>query len=163
MLYACLLSTKSFLDHTLEQPETNFLGYSLVNCSQIGHALSTIIKLSFVEEEGWNLPNVRETINLQSYFNQFILNFERAGETLDKMQQTPCKPSFHTGCSRAMRRVLMACETKIAAESEPVGFQGQHGYTHLDDPLMDLPYGQFEDAYWDAIISDLRNDGAAAC
>jgi hypothetical protein len=154
MLYACLLSAKQFLDFMLEQPQANYLGYSVINCSQIGHALSTLIKLCFVEEEGWNLANVRETINLQFYFNQFIANFERAGEAIDRLQLTPCKASFPTGCSRAMRRVLTACEQKIAAESGTARFQEQSGYVPLDEPLPNISYDHFDDTYWEAIIGD---------
>jgi hypothetical protein len=159
MLYSCLLAAKGFLDLLLAQPQSNYLGYSIINCSQIGLSLSTLIKLAFVEEEGWNLPNVRETINLQFYFNQFISNFERAGEAIDRMQLNTCKASFPTGCSRALRRVLVACEAKLAAESDAAGsdavaFQGQAGYVPLDESLPNITYDHLDDDYWEAIISD---------
>ncbi|KIN04362.1 hypothetical protein OIDMADRAFT_176791 [Oidiodendron maius Zn] len=154
MLYSCLLTAKQFLDLVLEQPRRNYLGYNVINCSQIGHACSTLIKLSFVEEDGWNLGNVRETINLPFYLNQFITNFEAAGETIDRVQLTPCKASFPTGCSRAMRRVLAACEQKYAAESGAATFQEQQAYVPLDEPLPNISYDHFDNAYWEALISD---------
>lgn len=142
----------------IELPESNFLGYSVINCAQIGHAISTLIRLSFVEEEGWNIANVRETINLNFYVNHFITGFERAGQAIDRMQQSPCKASFHTGCSRAMRRVLMAYNAKLAAQSGPEGAQSQQMqqavYVPPDDPLLNISYEQFDDAYWEAIIND---------
>jgi hypothetical protein len=155
MLYACLLAAQGFLDRTIELPETNFLGYSVTNCAQIGHALSTLIKLSFVDEEGWNLPNVRETINVHSYFSHFITGFEQAGQAIDRLQQRPCRASFPTGCSRAIRRVMMAYNAKLAAQSTPEGAQAQQAvYVPLDDPLPNISYEQFDDAYWEAIIND---------
>jgi hypothetical protein len=156
MLYACLLSAKNFLNLVLEQPLSIFFGLSILSLSQMGHAISTLAKLAFVEEDGWNLANVRETINLRSYFNQFVASFEKAGTIIDKAQSTPCKVSFPTGCSMALRRVLAACEAKIAAESEPVGFQGQAGYSALDETLsLAVAFENIDDAYWEAIIGDL--------
>lgn len=155
MLYACLLAAKTFVNLMLEQPPADYFGYSQINLSQIGHGLSTLIKLCFVEEDGWNLTNVRETINLHSCFGQIITHFERAGEAIDRLQVAPCKASLPTGCSRAMRRVLVACEVKFAAESEPAGFQAQQpDYAAMEEPLPNISYDHFDDAYWEAIISD---------
>lgn len=153
MLYVCLLSAKTFLDLMLENPLSCYFGYSIINLSQIGHALSTLVKLSFVEEDGWNLTNVRETINLRSYFNRFIARFEEAGAVIDKAQLTACKISFPTGCSRAMRRVLAACEAKLASETAEVGFQGDASYSTMDEMLSAAAQENFDDAYWEAIIA----------
>jgi hypothetical protein len=156
MLYACLLSAKTFLDLILEQPLSIFFGLSIPSLSQMGHAISTLVKLSFVEEDGWNLANVRDSINLGFYIGQFVASFEKAGALIDKAQSTPCKVSFPTGCSVAMRRVLAACEAKIAGESEPVGFQGQPGYSAMDETLSaGAAFERIDDAYWEAIIGDL--------
>src|SRR4051794_20567879 len=69
MLYSCLLAAQSLLEVFIAQPLTSFYGFAVVNLSQIGQACSTLFKLSLVEEVGWDLAQIRQTVNLGGYLD----------------------------------------------------------------------------------------------
>jgi hypothetical protein len=147
MLYACLLPAKAYLDLMLEQPISTYLGLSIIGLSQLGHALSTLIKLSYADEDGWVLADMRPDIDLPGYLDRFAALFEQAGDSIDSIQPAPCKIAYPTGCSRAMRRVRTAYDAKIAAESD--------GFPALGDADLDaLSFEHFDDAYWESVIGN---------
>lgn len=113
MLYACLLSAKSLLDLFLAEPSSSYFGFSIANLAQLGHACSTLFKLSLVEEIGWDIVYVRQTANIAAYLEQLALRFEQAGTAIDHAQRSPSKESFPTGLGRAMRRMKEFYEAKI--------------------------------------------------
>src|ERR1700710_2208448 len=119
MLYTYLLCAKSLLDIFIEQPISSYSGFSVTNLAQIAHACSTLFKLSFLEEVGWDLVHVRQTVNLPAYFDQLISNFTQAGAAIDSAQRSPSKESFPTGSARAMARVKDWYVTKVGQDSDP--------------------------------------------
>lgn len=156
MLYACLLSAKSLLDVFVAQPLSAYFGFSITNLAQIGHACSTLFKLSLVEEMGWDLVHVRQTVNLSAYLDQLVSNFEQAGAAIDNCQRAPSKESFPTGCARAMGRTKAWYEAKVASESESEGHQRQPSFTGIDDMLNGNGFDYLDDSYWQEIMADMN-------
>jgi len=154
MLYSSLISTKTLLDSYLIQP-VSYSAFSALDLGQLGHGMSNLLKLSVLEEPGWDLAYVRQTMNLSYYFEQIISKFEAVGASLSAMQPVPTKDNFPTGCARAMRRVKNWYEAKVAAEAQTVAGEG----TTTEDVLItdDLVGSQFDylnEAYWLELMGD---------
>jgi hypothetical protein len=156
MLWSCLLAIKSLFEIFLSQPLASFCGFSIIHLSQIGHGLSTMFKLSFVEEIGWDVAHVRETENLLYYFDRFIARFEEAGAAIDQTQNVPCREAFGTGCSRVLRRIKGWYEAKVATESEQENGQEQTSLMGMEDVSIGGSFDYLDDAYWQDILDDLN-------
>jgi hypothetical protein len=164
MLYACLISAKSFLDIYLTLPLSSYYGMSIVTLAQLGHALSTLFKLLFVDVPGWDLAHVRETANLLHYFEHIIGRFEQVGAQIDNSQATPAKRSFCSGGALAMGRVKGWYEARIAAETEKRQQEEQAGLRGLEDFLSGEKFDYLDEAYlmgdwkWDEIVGDFMQE-----
>ena len=66
------MASKSLLDAILTLPLSSYLAVPSLNLSQAAFGLVNLFKLAFVEDPGWDLVHVRETINLTSYFDRFV-------------------------------------------------------------------------------------------
>jgi hypothetical protein len=117
LFYACLISCQTLLNKFIDMPVSAYFGFSLMDLAHIGHSCSTLLKLSLVEEPGWDLAHVRQTVNAQYYFDQIASKFIQAGNSIDQIQNRVCSESFPTGCGRAMSRVKTWYEAKISAET----------------------------------------------
>ncbi len=82
----------------------------------MGHTCSTLLKLSLIEEPGWELAHVRQTVNVQYYFDQIASKFIQAGNAIDQIQNRICSESFPTGCGRAILKVKGWYEARISSE-----------------------------------------------
>ncbi|KAK0112917.1 hypothetical protein ONS95_014638 [Cadophora gregata] len=144
MLYGCLVSSQKLLNGYINQPISAYQAFSVIDLSHMGRGLSTLLKLSLIEEAGWDLAHVRQTLNVSYYFNELGSRFEQIGEVVDRMQKRPVKDrasSFATGCSRAMRMVQQWYEAKVAADAAQ---SGQHAVPEpavslagMDDIMLD--------------------------
>lgn len=114
MLYACLLSCQKALDHLFTQPLEHFSRLPVLQLSHLGHSLSTLVKLSLVDEIGWDLVQIRQRVNVVTYFEIFISKLEQVGAEMDLRHTSPLKRSLPSMCSRAMRKVKEWYETKIS-------------------------------------------------
>lgn len=157
MLYTCLMSAKSLLDVFMTLPRSSYYGMSIIALAQLGHVLSTVFKLCFIDVPGWDLAHVRTTINLLHYFEHFIAQFGQVGAQIDS-QQPPGKRSFPTGCSLAMGRVKGWYESKIAAETEKEQQDELTGLTCMEDILSGEKVDYLNDAYfmgdWQEIMGE---------
>lgn len=151
-LYACLLSAKSLLDIYTAQPLSAYSSLTVISLAQLGHACSTLFKLSLVDCPGWDLGHVRSTVNLGAYFSLLGGMFERAGEMIDGVQGVGCRESFPTGCARAMGRVKAWYEAKVegGVEVEGVGWADDAGGMG-----MGMGFGYLDDLYWQEVMADM--------
>ena len=156
MLYSCLLATKTLFEIFLAQSLASYCGFSIIHLAQIGHGLSTLFKLSLIEDVGWDLAHVRETVNLQYYFDRLIARFEEAGAAIDQCQKPPCREAFATGCSRAMRRIKGWYEAKVAADTVQESGQEQGNLMNMDDVCISGGFDYLDDAYWQDVLDDFN-------
>jgi hypothetical protein len=117
LFYACLMSCQTLLNKFIDMPVSAYFAFSLMELSHIGHTCSTLLKLSLVEEPGWDLAHVRQTVNAEHYFDQLSSKFMQAGTAIDQAQNRVCSESFPTGCGRAIMRVKAWYEAKLAVET----------------------------------------------
>jgi hypothetical protein len=157
MLYACLISAKSFLDIMSALPLSSFYGLSIVSLSQLSHGLSTVFKLSFLDVPGWDLVHVRETVNLLPYFEHFISQLGQIGAQIDNLQRPPAKRSFFTGCSLAMVRVKGWYEARLAAETEKKQQEEQPGLTGMEDILSGEKFDFMDDNLYAYFMGDWQD------
>ncbi|KAG4437722.1 hypothetical protein IFR05_006805 [Cadophora sp. M221] len=155
MLFGCLVSSQKLLNGYINQPIAAYKGLCVIDLSHMGRGLSTLLKLSLVEEAGWDLAHVRQTVDLSYYFNEVASRFESIGEVIDRMQTRPVRDrasSFHTGCARAMRMVQQWYEAKIAAEAvqEPPPAPP----TGMEDIILDDSFDYMNDANWLDLMGD---------
>ncbi len=131
------MSCQALLNKFVEMPVSAYFGFSLMDLAHIGHSCSTLLKLSLVEELGWDLAHVRQTVNAEYYFDQIASKFIQAGNAIDQIQNRVCSESFPTGCGRAIMRVKAWYETKISAEmmQDPLIPQNQTNIMGMGDTL----------------------------
>lgn len=157
MLYACLMAAQALLNHIVSQPVSSFRSFSIIQLAFTGVGLSTLFKLSIAEEQGWNLSDVRKTVNISEYFHQFIGKFEQAGVILDGMQIAPSsRHCFATGCAKAMRRVLTFYETKLAAVTGIQPSQEPQLGTGMEGVIGGEQFDWIDDVYWQEISGDFN-------
>ncbi|KAL5317410.1 hypothetical protein ACEPPN_014505 [Leptodophora sp. 'Broadleaf-Isolate-01'] len=162
MLYGCLVSSQKLLNGYINQPISAYKGLCVIDLSHMGRGLSTLLKLSLVEEAGWDLTHVRRTVDLSYYFNELASRFESIGEVIDRMQKRPVRDrasSFHTGCARSMRMVQQWYEAKIAAEAVQNGQRALQEppavpLTGMDDVMLDDTFDYMNDANWLDLMGD---------
>jgi hypothetical protein len=155
MLYACLISAKALLDHYLALPVSYFFGLSLLELTHLGQSLATILRLTLVDEAGWDLQYVRGSTTPIDYFQRIIGRFEEAGLLLDANQRPGCKPSCPTHVARALSRVKSWYEGKISAESEQINRHQQGMTGGMEDVLISDQLDCLDDPYWLELAGDL--------
>jgi hypothetical protein len=118
--------------------------------------MSTLLKLTLIEEPGWDLVEVRRTANLADYLEKFITKLEEAGAIIDGYQLVPSRQSFPTGCSKAMGRVKTWYDT-LVPKFPPAGeqhvqeqeqFVGMGMGMGMESLISDNISDYLSDAYW---------------
>lgn len=117
LFYACLMSCQTLLNKFVDMPISAYFAFSLMELAHIGHSYSTLLKLSLVEEPGWDLAHVRQTVNAEHYMDQLSSKFMQAGTAIDQVQNRVCSESFPTRCGRAVMRVKAWYEAKLSVEA----------------------------------------------
>jgi len=158
MFYACLMSCQTLLNSFIETPVSAYFGFSLMDLAHIGHSCSTLLKLSLVEEPGWDLAHVRQTVNAGYYLDQIASKFIQAGNAIDQIQNRVCSESFPTGCGRAMMRVKAWYETKISVETvqDPPAPQAETNVMGMGDTLS-VDQMMLDDADWVEFVMGSSN------
>jgi hypothetical protein len=155
MLYCCLMSCQALLNSCLSHATETYSAISVIQLSSMGHGLGSLFRLSLVEQNGWDLQEVRKTVNLFDYFDRLISDFEQAGVLIQQMQPEPCRQAFAMGCSKAMRRVKSLYMSRINAsgpgQSTPMQ---QAGPSIVDVDTNGSPFDWIDDYYWQELIGD---------
>jgi hypothetical protein len=96
--------------------------------------MSILLRLSLIEEPGWDLDHVRQTSNVVYYFEQLVLKFQQAGNSLDQHQRNPSEStiSYQTRCWKMLLWVKNLYEAKLASESQELATQQQTETVEVD-------------------------------
>jgi hypothetical protein len=156
-LYSCLMASQALLNHIISQPLSSYHSFSVIQLAFSGVGLSTLFKLSIVEEPGWNLVDVRKTVNVSEYFERLIERFEQAGANMDSYQTEPtARQCFPTGCAKAMRRILAFYETRLAAVPGTNFAQEPQMATGMEGIMYGEQFDWIDEAYWQEILGDVN-------
>lgn len=153
MLYACQVTTKMLLDTLAALPQSFFATLSTMSVTQLGHGLSTLFKLSMVEDIGWDLAQVRENADLRVYFNHFISVFGKAGAELDISMRGSCPESFPTLCSRSLAKIIGWYNSKLASDVQSAEMQEQTG-GYVDEFTGGPGLNYLDDFDWQEFMGD---------
>lgn len=151
LLHSCLLACKKLIDEYLERPMPGYYGTSVADLAPLGRGISSLLKLCVVEEPGWDLGMVRQTANLNYYFEQLLAKFAQVGADIDQIQRQPCRHSFFTGCARAMGVVKAWYETKVGPDSAP---NYQAASVAYDGMMIGEEVNFLDDSYWLEFMGD---------
>lgn len=151
LLHNCVLACKTLMDEYLERPTSGYYGTSVADLAPLGRGMSSLLKLCVVEEVGWDLSMVRQTANLNYYFEQLVAKFSEVGTDLDQIQREPCRHSFFTGCARAMGVVKNWYETKVGSDSTP---NYQAAAVVYDGMMNGEDMTFLDDSYWLEFMGD---------
>lgn len=149
MLYACLDATRKLMDRCLARPISDYFTFCVIDIATMGLSCSSLFKLSLVDENGWDLVNVRQN-SFKDYFERCRTNLEQVGLAIDKNQREPCRPSFFTSGNIKMKWIQAWYEGKIAKESQQVV-----GLPQNMTELMNVDeLGIFGDRFWEEFMVD---------
>lgn len=183
MLYSCLLSCQTLLNAYVSRPLSTFSGITTIDLAHMGRGLSILLKLSLLDEPGWDLPHIRQTVDLSYYFTELSGRFARLGKELDGRQKSSSEGvresyshptgsgkaanmmhdsverphSFPTGCSKAMKMVQTWYEARLAAEKSAVneGIEDIAGEGNgLEDVFGGEGFDYLNDANWFDFMAD---------
>jgi len=70
--WSCLLGSKSLLDTFLTVPVSAYHTIPFTVMCQVSSSLMNLFKLAFLEDLGWDLIHVRNTIKLEYYFDNLV-------------------------------------------------------------------------------------------
>lgn len=76
-LYACIESIKSWFEMFLAIPPADYIGFPFSISSQLVHCLTTLYRLSTLNDSNWDKGSVRETTDLLPILDQVINNMEQ--------------------------------------------------------------------------------------
>ncbi|CAG8954323.1 hypothetical protein HYFRA_00005946 [Hymenoscyphus fraxineus] len=157
MLSTCLLAVQKLLDLSIAQKVSRFAALSGPQLSFIGLGLSTLFKLSVVEQPGWDLAQVRQSVKIFDYFDHLIKQFEAVSVTADQLHPEPCKLSFSEGCGRALKRTKGVYETKMGVVSG-ANLVPEHEISGIDGGLPSMEFDWIDDAYWQDMMGGMMGD-----
>jgi hypothetical protein len=154
MLNSCLNSIKLLLDLCIDQKIEAYFSFCGADSAALGYGLITLFKLHLVDEPGWDLEYVQQTISFANYFTICKDRFEEVGTTLDQKQQVSCKPCFQTLVATKMKRGRPWFDSKIA---EAHARQKNEIESEMSDPM--LSDGFNIDYFSQSFLDDLLAEG----
>lgn len=153
LLHAFLLASQKLLDEYLQRERWTTYGTSVADMAPLGRGLTSLLKLCLIEEPGWDLNIVRQTANLDYYFEQLLSRFQQVGADLDGRQHAPCRQSFFTGCARAFHVFKNWYDTTIRSEAASTTLQEQASVMGYDVAMLG-DQNFLDDAYWLEFMGD---------
>ncbi len=115
------------------------------------------MKISLLDEPGWDMAQIRQAVNFSYYFDRISARFEEAGDDIDSKQPLPYGNSFPKCCAMAMRKVKTRYERKLggpmeqntATVQEPANVMGMDAGLSGDDLRC------LDDAYWLELVGQM--------
>jgi len=75
--WSCFMASKSVLDTFLTVPLSNYHAIPYPMLCHVSFSLMNLFKHAFLEDPGWDLAYVRDTIKLESYF-EILVSYHEA-------------------------------------------------------------------------------------
>jgi hypothetical protein len=156
MLYASLVVNQTFFKSFFEISPELFSCISMATFCQVGNALSTMFKLSFLDAPGWDLGIIRETHNMSTVLAHLIHRFEEAGHFIDARNERNGNDAL-TRCACKLKKLKAWYDAKIAADIarssqqiaqaavEPVGMESME---------FENWFGNLNGCYWEDMIEN---------
>ena len=156
LLYACLQSSKAYLDAFLCISPSLYYGEPFTTWSQFSNLVIVASRLSLQHIQGWNSEYARNTLCIPQTMEQIKSKLEEANELLGLSQQPEDEENLYLQYGGGVGGVLKWYEQKIASEEQATGgTDDMMSDWGLDFTAEDL-FGGFDVTGWDIACQDLE-------
>jgi hypothetical protein len=148
ILYACLLSTKSFLEAYFMIPSTSYRNLSFVTWVLLSNTLAILCRLLLVDVEGWDLAHARELVDLPGILQRLIEKFTEAKEIADTTRTIEEEKDIFYQYAQMMLWVKSNYESRLSIKSME---SQQSGDLTADEAMMG-DFLNIDDAFWQDFV-----------
>ena len=115
-LYACVESIRSWFEVFLGIPPANYIGFPFSIFSQLVHCLTTLFRLSTLNDSRWDKGSVRETSDLLPILDQVINNMEQVAAVAGLDNSDIAEGDVFSRTARKFRSIRLEWEAKLGPD-----------------------------------------------
>lgn len=150
LLYACLLSAKSYIQAFCQVPTTSYSSLSFVTWIQLSHTLTILCRLLLVNSEGWDVAHAREVVDFPTILQRLIEKFSEAKKITEATQVVDPEMNTFYQYAQMMQWVKSNYESRLYLK--PLGSQ-QSADLWADEAMMG-DFLNLDDAFWQDFVGD---------
>jgi hypothetical protein len=150
LLYACLLSAKSFVKAFFLIPAVSYYSISFVTWIQLSHTLTILCRLLLVNSEGWDIAHAREVVDFPAILQRLTEKFLEAKKITEAIRAIdPEKNTFYQ-YAQMMQWVKLNYESILSSES----LGSQQSVDFSADEAMMGDFLNLDDDFWQDFVGD---------
>ena len=115
-LYACVESIRSWFEVFLAIPPADYIGFPFSIFSQLVHCLTTLYRLSTLNDPNWDKGSVRETTDLLPVLDQVINNMEQVAAVAGLDNSDIAEGDVFSRTARKFRSIRLEWEAKLGPD-----------------------------------------------
>ena len=115
-LYACVESIRSWFEVFLAIPPADYIGFPFSIFSQLVHCLTTLYRLSTLNDSNWDKGSVRETTDLLPILDQVINNMEQVAAVAGLDNSDIAEGDVFSRTARKFRSIRLEWEAKLGPD-----------------------------------------------
>jgi len=150
LLYACLISSKSFLEAYFMIPTASYHNLSSITWIQLSNTLAILCRLLLVNVEGWDLSHARELVDFPATLQHLIENFGEAKKIGDASRNIEEEKSTSYQYTQMMHWLKSNYESRLDIKS----MESQHIEDFAADETMMGDFLNLDDAFWQDFVGD---------
>ena len=149
MLHSCLVACQSSFQIILTMSSQNFVTLSIHDFGRVGHAISTLFKLSVLEVPGWDQEHVRQTVDISVIIEQLVRRLDSALKPTETHPTSDANDAFSQG-ARRLERFKDWFSSKFTTLDSGLQNQSQGMFTSLELEAFDTrgPLSFMDEAFW---------------
>lgn len=105
MLHGCLIACQQFFEAFFSMSQEYLVTLSFVNFGRLSFGIVTLFKLSLLDAPGWDLENVRQTVDMGVVLDRIIFAFEHAMNGAATRDEIDSSHNCFSKGARRLRRV----------------------------------------------------------
>jgi hypothetical protein len=105
MLHGCLIACQQYFEAFFAMSREYLVTLSFVNFGRLSFGIVTLFKLSLLDAPGWDLENVRQTVDMGVVLDRIIYEFEHAMNSAATQDEIDNSHNCFTKGARRLRRV----------------------------------------------------------
>ncbi|KAH8807091.1 hypothetical protein F5884DRAFT_788514 [Xylogone sp. PMI_703] len=150
VLYACLEAVMNFFENFLDIPPGSYWNFSLIHFSHLAHALGVLQRLTFFEDQTWDLHYVSEKLSFTRIIDQLCERVEEAqsyGGT--EPSNNPESNNVFAHAASKLRKLNAIFEAQFASINSTIN---QIGSLDTGDMMnLDNAVGSWEQDWFDIV------------
>ncbi|KAK1750386.1 C6 transcription factor [Echria macrotheca] len=142
MLARCVQAARSWFDCFFSLPPASYAHYSFSLWVQLCHAITSVYRLSLLEEPGWDTSLVRDSLDLMQLMDMLV---ERLKRTAEEAGLEVDRANAFTNVINSIRTIRNAWEPMLRRQTADVVVQGEAAAPAFQVPPMDSFSAEFLD------------------